>query len=130
MALKVTIGDEGQLFAGEDKLIDTEVLDANESPVDVTGFGFQFRVKKAVTDADADALIDVAASVVGTFDAVRAANTQRVRVTLTDTHMAESVFTFEDRYRSKNSHSLKRTDDGSETIIIYGPFIVERTTQV
>ncbi len=130
MAMKVTIGDNGELFAGEDKIIDVEVLDRAGAPVDVTGFACQFRAKRFVTDADADALIDVSASAIGAFNASRSLNAQRMRVIMTDTDLAASKFTFDERNRSRNFHSLKRTDDGSETVIIYGPFIVEYTTQV
>jgi len=87
-------------------------------------YTFRFVVKPSVDSATI--LLDTTSvSVVGIFDDDRDANTQRARISLSDTDLAASVFR-----PGTYQHSLKRTDDGSERIIIAGPFEIEKATQV
>lgn len=122
MAENATIGGSGVLFVGEDKIIDFEVLDQDDVPVDIAGWAMTFDVR--ASDVESTALISASATVTGTYSATRASNTQRARVTLLDdTHM--SVVSAQG-YR----YSLKRTTAGSETILAYGRFAPERATQI
>ena len=118
MAAHVTIGGNGTLFVGEDKSLQMEVLGATGLPVDLAGWTIRLFVLSASTTI----LLDKTASITGVYSATRADNTQRAVVTLTDTDLSIPDGTYQ--------HSWKRTDDGSETILAYGPCIVERTTQV
>ena len=120
MANRVMIGGGGALFVGEDKTISVEVLDADDIPVNITGWGVALSVKSE--EADAVAVLSATASITGTYNATRAVNTQRAAFTLTDTQTAAVVAGL---YR----YSVKRTDDGSETIVAFGPFEVELATQ-
>lgn len=121
MAIEVALGGNGGLFVGEDKTINVEVLDAAEVPVNIAAFTIALDIR--TSDASATALITkTPATITGTYSATRSANTQRASFTLTDTETA--VLTARS-YR----YSVKRTDDGSETVICYGQCLVERATQ-
>jgi hypothetical protein len=123
MARRVKIGGDGALFIGEDKVINFTVLNRLLVPVDITGMAFQFVVRADVLASQK--LIDLPATVVGTYDAAPLVNTQRARVTLSDTDLSADVFSAQ-----TYEYSLKRTDDGSETVVNFGPFELQRATQV
>mgnify|MGYP000651515120 CR=1 FL=1 len=117
MANQVDIGGDGLLFVGEDKVYRLELLDDDDIPVDMTGWAVTFVVKTRAGTT----LLTKTASISGTYSATRASNTQRATVSLTDTEMAIAP--------GSHRHSWKRTDDGSESILAYGLFVVEQTTQ-
>ncbi len=117
MARDVTIGGNGTLFVGEDKTFRHEIL-SDDIPVDMTGWAVQM----VVHSSKGQVLINKTATVAGVYSATQAANLQRATITLTDTEM--------DIPPGTHRHSLKRTDDGSETVLSYGKFIVESATQV
>lgn len=119
MAREVQIGGDGDLFIGEDKTIRVEVLGASEIPENIAAFAMTFLVRPS--DSSGTTTLTKSVTVTGTYNANRNTNTQRAVVTLTDTDMSITAGTY--RY------SLKRTDDGSETIIAWGDFIVEQATQ-
>ena len=131
MARKVRIGggpkDDNRVFIGEDLQLQIAVVESetNPVPVDVTGMEFQFVVKASVDDADEDAKISKAGTPTGVFNEDPEQNEQRVIVPLTAADLSADVFE-----AKTYQQSLKRTDDGSKRIIIYGPFIVEKATQV
>lgn len=123
MASEITIGGEGTLFIGEDKTLSLPVVQADGvTPQDITGWTIRFVVRRE--DKSAASLIDVAAVIVGAFAPVN--NPQRAVVTLTDDQLSVTIFTKAATYR----HSWKRVEDGVETILAYGDFILERATQV
>jgi hypothetical protein len=117
MAALATIGGDGGIFVGEDKSLRFEVLDNNGIPVDIAGWGIRFLVQSQSHTV----LIDKTATITGTYNADRVVNTQLAVVTLTDDDL-----TIDD---GVHQHSLKRTDSGSETVLVYGNYIVQRTTQ-
>jgi hypothetical protein len=128
MAFEQTIGGEGELFRGEDKTLELEVLQSGEdaddtaaTPENIAGWAIQFIVRLK-DDSSGDPVLTKTATVSGSYNATRASNTQRAVVTLTDTDMDALVPRI---YR----HSWKRTDDGSETVLAYGNFSVQRATQ-
>lgn len=120
MANDVAIGGDGTLFVGEDKTFELEVLDGDGLPVDVAGWDIVFDVRK--TDHAPDpALFSKTATVSGTYDAVRATNTQRASVSLT----SDETDTIKARtYR----YSFKRLDHGDETVLAWGDFVVQKAT--
>lgn len=122
MAELVRVGGEGAILVGEDKQIKLELLDTSDVPVNMTGWAITFDVR--TTDTSAAVLVTKTASVAGTYSATRASNTQRATATLTDSDLDATVFEAK-VYR----YSFKRTDDGSETILAWGPFVVQRATQ-
>ena len=123
MPRETTIGKSGEVFVGEDKTVRLEVVDADLVPVDVTGWATTLDVR--LLESDAAALLTKAGAVAGVYAATRAANTQRLLFALTDTQLARTIFDGR-TYR----YSIKRTDDGSETILAYGPWIMKLATQV
>lgn len=119
MAAEVAVGGEGALFVGEDKTFVLEVLDASDAPVNVAGWTTQLVV--ASNDLASTLIFDKAGSVTGTFNAVRASNTQRISAALTD----DELNTVKKKtYR----YSWKRMNAGVETVLAYGDFIVEKAT--
>ncbi len=131
MAYRQDLGGGGTLFVGEDVEINFEILpqganvtDPSVQPIDISGWGLTF-VVRATESPTSPPLLTVPATVVGTYNVVRATNSQRARVTLTDSDLAAAVF-----QPGTYKHSLKRTDDGSEKVVSYGDFEVEQATQV
>jgi hypothetical protein len=117
MAARITFGGNGQLFVGEDKTVEFEILDTRGLPVDITGWSLRLVVKSQANTV----LIDKNATITGTYNVDRVTNTQRAVVTLTDDDLS-----IDD---GVHQYSLKRTDSGSETVLVYTECIVERTTQ-
>jgi hypothetical protein len=120
VALEATIGGDGALFVGEDKIFRLEVLDVSQIPVNITGWAIKLVVRKKDNTAD-PAIFSRDALVVGVYNAVRTTNTQRAEVQLTDTELNTVS---KKTYR----HSWKRMDDGSETVLAYGDFVVQLAT--
>jgi hypothetical protein len=132
MALSVTIGGSGTLFVGEDKTFRLEVLvprfdangvkiahDASSVPVNFTGWEIRFDVRPTVTSSTV--IFNKTASITGVYNAVRATNTQRAVVTLTDTELNTVK-------EQKYQFTFKRMDDGSETVLAWGPFAPQKAT--
>lgn len=120
MALDAPIGGNGSLFVGEDKVFKLELIDADNAPVDMTGWTLLFDVRKKDT-SNPPAILSYTPSITGTFNSSRNVNTQRAVVTVTDTDM--NLFKA-GTYR----HSWKRMDDGSETVLAWGDFSPEKAT--
>lgn len=118
MGAQVNIGGAGTLFVGEDKTVRLELLDSSDVPVDMSGWA----ITMLVVDRAGDTLLTESGTVSGVYSATRASNTQRAVFTLTDTEMAIAA--------GAHRYSIKRTDDGSETILAFGLFTVEKTTQI
>jgi len=120
MAKEVTIGGGGSLFYGEDKTFRFELLDSLDLPVNMAGFIVKMIVRE--TDgADDPPIFEKTASIDGVYNAVRALNTQRATVIFTDTEL----LTVEAKtYR----HSWKRYNEGNETVLAYGPLIIQQAT--
>lgn len=110
MAYEVTLGGDGALFVGEDKTLRMQVLDEDGDPVTISGWAISMVIRRTDDPSDT-AVLTKTATISGNLAVV----------TLTDTEMAITA----GYYR----HSWKRTDDGSETVLAYGPFIVEAATQ-
>lgn len=120
MALPATIGGNGTLFVGEDKTFKLELLDTVSIPVDMTGWDILFDVRKKDNSAD-PAIFSKTASLTGSYNVVRASNTQRAVVVLTDTEL--------NTVQAKTyRHSWKRMDDGSETVLAWGDFAPQKAT--
>jgi hypothetical protein len=119
MALQGTIGGNGTLFVGEDKTFDLELLDPNSVPVDMSTMTIVFDVR--LKDTSPTSIFTKPAAVVGVYNVVRATNTQRARVSLTD----EEMNTVKARtYRQ----SWKRTDEGAEIVLEWGDFMPEKAS--
>ena len=119
----VTIGGNGSLFVGEDKVLALSApAGADGTPDSLRGQSIVFELRK--TDTSETAILSKAATVVGTYSTTRASNTERARAPLTDTETA----TLEGGaiYR----HSWKRLDAGAERVLAYGWFYPERATQL
>jgi P pilus assembly chaperone PapD len=119
MASEVDIGGSGSLFVGEDKIIDLEVLDTSNVPVNIAGWTIKMFVRVNNSSAN-PAVFEKTATITGSYSAVRATNTQRARVTLSDTEMNTVT-------KRTYKHAWKRMDDGSETVIAYGSFEVQKS---
>lgn len=100
-------------------------------PVDVSGFSFAWLLRtgdKATGDPLLEKSTAAGISIVGTYDADPAVNTQCVRVQLEDTDTAaadgSAVVIEPGGYR----YSLKRMDAGAETIYARGKFKLSEAT--
>ena len=121
MASEVTIGGGGTLFVGEDKVLRFEFFSSATVAVDITGWVLRFDIRKKDNAADPAIVFYEPLQISGVFNSVRASNQQRAFVPLTDTDM--NLFKA-GIYR----YSVKRMDDGSETVTHYGDFAPEKAT--
>lgn len=121
MALEVNIGGDGGLFVGEDKTFHLTVTNAETGlPQNIAGWAILFVVRKRDNTAD-PAIFSKSASIIGIYNVDPLVNTQQAEVQLTDTEL-NTVKARTYRY------SLKRMDDGSETILAYGDFAPQLAT--
>jgi hypothetical protein len=120
-----------KVFLGEDKVIKFQIfvdgttqaqVDAGTAtPLDVTGYGLTWIVRKtdkADTASITKATGGLGITITGTWNASQGTSTQRIVITLVDTDTSDTAIWKPNIYR----HSLKRTDDGSETILAFGDF--------
>lgn len=119
MALPVTIGGSGTLFVGEDKTFKLKLLDVSGVPVNMNGWSVLFDVRKV--DTSTTAIFSKTATIIGVYNADDTINTQRAQVILTDDEMNTVK-------ASGYRHSWKRMDDGSETVLAWGPFTPQKAT--
>jgi len=149
MALQQDITADQRIFLGEDKYLEFPVYDQTNltdeelraqiaagtaTPIDVSGWGLLWVLRKK-DKSDDPALIEKSTgspadiTVIGTWDANQGTNTQRVRVALYDTDSYDPtgsppVILRKGTYR----HSLKRMDDGSESVLNFGKFVFLQST--
>jgi hypothetical protein len=135
VATNVTIGGDGSLFVGEDKLFELELLDttgvevdengvpvnaAEGVPVDMSGWTLVFDIRARDNSPD-PAIVSKVPTISGTYNVSRAVNTQRAHTSLTDTDT--NLFQAK-TYRQ----SWKRMNDGSETVLSRGDWAPEKAT--
>lgn len=148
MAIKHDIPASAKVFCGEDKVIEFSIFDADGvTPLDVTAWTFEWVLRPSyprnrVSAATIPPRAPVTATtppvtadptlrkesgdgiaIAGTFDADPDVNTQRVVVTLSDTDT-------EGLAGGTYQHALKRLDDGAETILSFGEFVLRQAAAV
>jgi hypothetical protein len=118
MAIQQNITAADGWFTGEDKTLEFEVLEPDgATPEDVTGWALEWQLRPVANAADPPTLSKVP-TIIGTYNAVRATNTQRVEVTIAASDTAAlTARTYQ--------HALKRTDAGSETVLSYGSALLQ-----
>lgn len=127
MATNVTIGDDGTLFADEDKVFLLEVLDEDDIPVNIAGWTIVFDVRLK-DNSTGTALLSIDATITGTYSATRSVNSQRARVVVTDDDMHQFKGSNLPEGAKTYRHSWKRTTSGSETVLCRGDFAPEKAT--
>jgi hypothetical protein len=141
MALTLNITAEHDVYLGEDKRLnfgavynqgeltdeqlEAAIADETATPIDVSGWDLIWVLR--TTDKNATALIEKTSAdgitIEGTFNASQALNTQKVIVTLADTDSYDPDASPAVALRArKYRHSLKRMDDGAETVLASGDF--------
>jgi hypothetical protein len=117
MAIEANIGVSADWFTGEDKSLVFTVNQSDGSTAqDITGWSLSWMLKRAVADADADALITKTTGS-GIALTTPASGICTVTIDDTDTDSLEPG-TFR--------HELKRTGAGVETILSYGTAVLKR----
>lgn len=119
MATEVNIGGDSSLFVGEDKTFRHEVLDVNGIPVNLTGVNAVFDVRKTDNAAD-PAIFSKTPSVIGVYDSVRAVNTQRFEISLTDDEL--------NTVRAQKYRYSWKILDFPETVTSRGDFTPQKAT--
>lgn len=116
MAIERNVTDDDNVFTGEDKVLSGIVYQSDGTTAqNITGWAMSWMLKKRATDSDANAKIvkttgngiDVVSAAAGTYT-----------VTLTDTNLTIPAGHY--------YHEVKRTDDGSETVLTHGTFLVKQ----
>ena len=109
-----TLDDE--IFVGSDKILEFEVLDSTDGPVDVAAFTLSWTVAKlgAAPLFSPKTTGGGGITVVGVYDPVRETNTQRVHVALA---AANTRTVLQSRLYQ---HALTREDVGYEDVLSHG----------
>jgi hypothetical protein len=114
--------DLNRVFFDADYRLRFPIVDAEGVPIDVSGWAFSWTLRRKANTPDPPLIRKTSAdgiTVTGTYDVDPTANTQRVVVALSD----------KDTYDPDNDllvregtyvYGLKRTDDGSETVVAFG----------
>jgi hypothetical protein len=111
MAIERNITADDDFFLGEDKVLTDTIYQSDGTTVqNVTGWAISFMVKKHATDADASAKIT---KTTGAGIVLTTPLSGLITITLTDTDTASLPA---DSY----PYEVKRTDDGSETVLTFG----------
>ncbi len=130
MAEKVNIDSTDGWFIGEDQVFNFHILTPPSAvtgirtPVDIAGWTFEWKVRINRGDSDPAPLTKASGSgiaIVGTYNADRDLNTQRVQVTVSSADTDPLA-------PRKYWHSLKRTNAGSETILADGTADLQQAT--
>lgn len=124
MAIEANFTEDDDIFVGEDKTLRFHIFadDEGEAAEDVASFALAFTVRPfpASPSTTISKTSGSGIAVTGSFNSTPASNTQRIVVTLTDTDLSISPRSY--------AYSLKRTDDGFETVLAFGTFPVKRAT--
>lgn len=131
MSIEQNLTSEDNFFIGCDYTIRCEILQADEAtPQNITGWALSWLVKKRKSDADADAVVTKTTAsgitISGVYNADRATNTQRAVIALADTDTSAAGSPAAALERGYYRHELKRTDDGSETVLLEGSLYLKQ----
>lgn len=132
---RIPLGDDRILsftiYEQDDLAQDQETQEVTSGVVrDITGYSLIFIVRTTDTTPTAELITKTTGgggiTISGTYDADPGTNTQKVEVDIedTDTWVDSSDFLKPGKYR----YAMKRTDDGTETTLVYGDFIIFETT--
>lgn len=116
----MNIGGNSDLYVGEDKNLDLEVLDADDVPVNISSLTIVFDIRRKPHAAVA--MVTVTCSTEGSYNSDRDTNTQRARAALTDDQTSKIL-------PGTYWGSFKVTTAGAETILWAGQVIFEEATQ-
>jgi hypothetical protein len=141
---------EGTYFLGEDMgleyhvlenvVLDPDTKDANGNPtivsadpVDVTGWNMSWilRVSQEATDpALITKTVGSGVTITGTYSSVFASNAQRVFVSIADTDTYDDTVSPTSAFAAPKeyAYSLKRTDGGSERVLVWGVLPLGKVT--
>ena len=111
-------GADKRWFIGEDKILRFTIYtsEAETAIQDVSGYALAFDLRKGVDDSAALITKTTGAgdiTITGTYNSAPGTNTQKVNVAIADTDTASLK-------AGDYEYSLKRTDDGSETVLVEG----------
>lgn len=117
MAKKITLGSAGRLMRGDDLDVVLEVVNREGTPVDCAGWSTTLLISRnGVTALTAVGVVS------GSYNAVRATNTQRITFSLFDDDTSNLS-------AGDYDWSARRTDTGAERVLAYGPCLVEEANQ-
>jgi hypothetical protein len=112
MSVEAPIATDKNLFIGEDRSLDFTVVDANGTAVDITSYGLEWVMRERAASATAD-ITKTTSSGITLTDPTN--GVCRVAIADTDT-LALLPGTY--------FHTLRRTDDDSETVLSFGDVIL------
>lgn len=131
MANEVQMGgvDGDRIFIGTDGTRDFHVKDYDADSTgatakNVTGHTYVLDIRKA--DKSSTAILTASLTITGSFNSTASSNTQRLRWTFADTEITTTLFSTDG---GTFRYSVKRTDDGSDTIVQWGDIVIDRATQ-
>jgi hypothetical protein len=128
MAVNYDFTEDAHIFLGEDKILRFLVVDVEGNPENVGDWAMTWVLRTSDKAVDPAILTKSTGgsgiTVTGTYSGTLASHTQRVLVTLLDTDTDAASGVKPKTYR----YSLKRTDDGFETILAYGDFVIRKVT--
>jgi hypothetical protein len=131
--LQIGGSETERVFIGTDWSKPFKVADYDTDPTgatakDITGWALTFDIRDSRTSPTAILAKTVSngITIAGTFNSVFSTSTQLATLAIADTDITTALF---GRNGGTFYYSLKRTDDGSETILAEGRIVIERATQ-
>lgn len=111
------------------KVADYDTDSTGATAKNITGWAITFEIRRAASTSTAllTKTVGSGLTISGSFNSVLATSTQVVTLALADTDLTTATF---GSLGGRFMYSLKRTDDTFETILAYGPIVLERATQV
>lgn len=117
MAIRDDITKDDGLYTGEDKTLTITVYQSDESTAqNITGWSLSYRWKRSLSDADSDAVLTKTTSS-GITLTTPASGLCAVAIADTDTDSLQPQTYY---------HELKRTDAGSETVLMTGTVVLRQ----
>lgn len=112
-------------FVGEDKILLLEILQEDEAtPEDVTGQALEWVARLNAADPDPPLIRkttgDGSVTIIGVYNAVRAVNTQRVRIAVPSADTVALTPSAAIAPPQMYKHACRRTDVGSRGVYAYG----------
>lgn len=128
MANQVDVTEADHVFIGEDKRLRFAISSdhAGTAPINVTGWSLGWYLRRSDKESDPALITKTTANggvtLEGVYSADPAVNTLRVIVTLVDSDSYDPAASPPIIRPGIYRHSLKRLDDGSETVLTFGGF--------
>lgn len=123
MAKRQPISQRDEWFIGEDKVLEFDIVNDAEVPLNVSAQTIRFVLRRHVNDLNPTLVVDGADVTFGDSDPDDGITGDRVLVRVQDSDTADLL-------AGTYQYALRRADDGSEQLYAYGPATLQKAADV